>query len=269
MKYKKILLGSLAIGITTLVPIATIISCGSNTTKPKNIKVVVPTKATGKVSGVNGKGIYSTPTLTGTKVTADKTTGLSTGNTVKVTYTLLDGYIWNNKTTAAITLNFKVPKLNIGVVKPTATTTAVTMEGYNGNGTLYPKELTGTIIATSKSEGLSNGDEVTLTYTLKTGYAWTDGSTKPAISTYKVAGLNNGLDLPTTKNAKVTFTGTTGQGTFKMPTYANTTPHYGNPIPTNLKNGDTIKIEFQAKWRLCLQELWRISRCYLHSFWTS
>ena len=46
MKYKKILLGSLAAGITTLVPIATIISCG----KTADVKVAVPTKDSVKLT---------------------------------------------------------------------------------------------------------------------------------------------------------------------------------------------------------------------------
>ena len=59
MKHKKILLGSLAIGITTLVPIATIISCGNNGTTSK--KVVIPTTKSTKITytGVQGTGAYN------------------------------------------------------------------------------------------------------------------------------------------------------------------------------------------------------------------
>ena len=62
-----------------------------------------------------------------------------------------------------------------------------------------------------------------------------------------------GLADPTTTSAKITFTGASGSGTFKLPTYTNTTSAYvesggqtTKTVPTNLKNGNTVKILFTA-----------------------
>ena len=50
-----------------------------------------------------------------------KTTGLSNGDSVVVTYTLNAGYMWSNNSKEAIVLTYKVEDLKIGIAKPTNT----------------------------------------------------------------------------------------------------------------------------------------------------
>ena len=212
-------------------------------------------------TGIDTKGTFIMPdapantTVTITKGGQGTTPSviLKNGDEVELTFTLTQGKVWTDNTSEPKTVNYKVAGLPTGVVKPGATTTAATMGGYEGKGTIWPTDLTGTAITTDKTEGLSNGDKVTFTYTLKPGYAWQDGTNVPAVSVYTVSGLHAGLADPTTTSAKIIFTGTSGSGTFTLPTYANTTSAYveaggqtTKTPPTNLKNGDTVKILFTA-----------------------
>ena len=90
------------------------------------------------VSGLNGKGIYTPPILTGTTVTADKTTNLSNNDEIKVTYALESGYAWNDGKTNSIILTYKVENLKTGVMKPTIAGGSVS--GVSGKG-VYTHQL--------------------------------------------------------------------------------------------------------------------------------
>ena len=131
MKYKKILLGSLAVGITTLVPIATIVSCGSTSVKPKITKVPKPgpTTTKGTVFGTTGDAHYLKPELTGTTTTYKVTKGekgkLKKGDKIQVTYKLKDNYTWVGGKRDDATSIYTVNEFVLAVKKPGATTTAV------------------------------------------------------------------------------------------------------------------------------------------------
>ena len=151
-------------------------------------KVVKPIVAGGSVAGLNGKGVYTPPTLAGTTVTANKTTGLSNGDDVTLTYNLNPGYVWEDESVTPISLTYKVEGLNTGVIKPTEAGGSVT--GLNGAGVYTPPTLTGTTVSADKTTGLSNNDEIKVTYTLTTGHVWTDKNTDPITLTYTVKDLN-------------------------------------------------------------------------------
>ena len=157
----------------------------------KEKTVDIPSTVTGLTfKGVNGSGSIEqvvTP-IKGLKITTDKDEkhDLSNGNDVKVTYTLKEGYAWADGSTGVKTLTIKVQGLPTGVIVPTEVK-GLTFEGVNGSGSIKEiTSITGVTITTDKDEkhDLSNGDDVTVTYTLKEGYAWADGST--GVKTLKV-----------------------------------------------------------------------------------
>ena len=41
-----------------------------------------------------------------------------------------------------------------------------------------------------EQDKLKNGDTIKVTYTLKPGYTWSDGTTQPIVLTYTVSGLS-------------------------------------------------------------------------------
>ena len=110
MKHKKIILGSLAVGLISAVPIFSVISCGSNQTITKTPS---PEAAGGTISGSNKKGTYKAPIFKNTKVTTKLLNGakqgqLVNGNKINVTYTLNKGYEWENSSTKPISLTYIV-----------------------------------------------------------------------------------------------------------------------------------------------------------------
>ena len=158
-------------------------------------------------------GVYTLPTLTGTTVSADKTTGLSNGDEIKVTYALKAGYAWDDNTDP-ITLTYTVKDLNIGVPKPTEAGGSVA--GLNGSGVYTPPTLNGTDVAFKITKGtkdkLKNGDTIEVTYTLKPGYAWEDKSKTPTTLTYTVKNLNIPVQNPAVAGGSVT--GASGSGVY-------------------------------------------------------
>ena len=239
MKYKKIILGSIAVGTVTLVPIATIISCGSNKTNLKKIKK--PTVAGGKISGISGHGTYIPISIPGVKVTpnfsaAVKNNSLSSGQSFNVTFKLEKGYSWMDSTTNTISLKYTVPNLTSEVVKPTITTAGGTFSGGEGIGIYNPPTLKGTNILVSKTTGLSNGDHIVLTYSLKPYYIWKDHTKKPIEIILVVKGLSVKVETP--KNTDGSVSGVNGKGTFTAKDINGTTLKINEgQKTTNLSNG--------------------------------
>ena len=212
--------------------------------------VVKPTTAKGSVTGLNGKGKYTLPTLAGTTVSADKTTDLSNGNIIQVTYKLDSTHAWNDSSLKDITLPFKVEGLKTGVTKPTVATAPLLFGGLNGSATYKMPVLDGTTVTADKDSGtLSNGDVVTITYKLDAAYDWSDGTFNEIKLSYTVGGLNVGVAKPTTTTAHVDFWGEAGAGTFKLPSYKNTNVTIikggtGKTPSTGLYSDDEVILSF-------------------------
>ena len=205
-------------------------------------KINKPQTAGGSITGVDGKATYTPPTLTGTTVSADKTSNLSNGDKIKVTYSLTSGNVWQDESVLPITLTYNVENLHTGVIKPTKAGGTVT--GLNGAGVYTPPTLTGTTITADKSTSLSNGDNIKVTYALKPGYAWVDGTNKDIILNYVVGNLNIPVVIP--KVAGGTVAGLNGKATYTPPTLTGTDVSTTGKT-TNLSNGDEIKVTYALK----------------------
>ncbi len=96
---KKIL--CLGVFLTSIIPLSAVFSCVDETKKiiPKDNLVSIPTVVSGLTfKGINGKGKIDNPVnpITGVKIILSKTNNLSNGDKIRVTYSLENGYIWEN-----------------------------------------------------------------------------------------------------------------------------------------------------------------------------
>ena len=173
---------------------------------------------------------------------------LENNDSIKVTYTPKSGYVWSNGTSTSVTYTYTVKNLDIQIVKPTEAKGS--MAGYNGSGTFTATKVVGTDIAlgfsTGKSNGhLSNGDNITVTYKLNSGYVWPDGTTNDVIFTYKVKDLDTQVVKPTT--AEGSMSGNYGSGLFTPKKIANIKielSFLGNAKQGYLINSSKIKITY-------------------------
>ena len=264
MKHKKILLGSLAIGITTLVPIATIISCGNNSTKPKpkNIKVAKPGAKTtaGKVEGINNYGIFTATPLTGTTITSApvgtaKKDKYKTGDQITVTYTLNAGYAWEGGGTDVVNSIYTVGTLQNGIAIPTKSSVPLTFTGIQGHGTFVlptaPKNTTVKITAGGSGQTplatLSNNDTVTLSFTPTQGNIWTDNTNTAKTVNYTVAGLPTGVIKPGATTTAGKVEGINNFGKFTATPLTGTTitsAPVGTAKKDKYKTGDQITVTY-------------------------
>ena len=80
-------------------------------------------------------------------------TTLSTGTKVTLSFVPIGTNAWTDNTKTAKTVDYIVPTLPTGVVKPGPTTTAGKVEGINNHGVFTPTPLTGTTIESTAKTG--------------------------------------------------------------------------------------------------------------------
>ena len=198
--------------------------------------------------GPNGAGKAVIPRFSGATTKADKT-NLSNGDLVTITYKLELTYAWLDGTRGNVTLQFTVGGLKTGVAIPTNQSKPLTFTGLNGKATFTMPTLEGTTVTADKQTNLSNGDSVKITYTLNTGYIWSDNSKEDVVLTFTVEGVNVGVARPTNAAVPVDFYGSVGKGTYKLPKYKNTAVTIkkggsGTTPATNLNTDDTVILTF-------------------------
>ena len=263
MKYKKILLGTIAVGITTLVPIATIVSCGKNDVAVKKVAKPGATTTAGKVDGINNFGKFTATPLTGTTITSAPVAPATkdkykTGDKITVTYTLKLGYAWADASTDVVNSVYTVGNLQNGVTIPTKESVPLTFTGMQGKGTFKmptaPTNTTVTITAggegTTPSTTLITGNTVTLSFVPTGTNVWTDNTKDAKTVDYKVPTLPTGIVKPgeTTTAGKVD--GINNFGKFTATPLTGTTITSAPVAPATkdkYKTGDKITVTYTLK----------------------
>ena len=270
MSYKKLLLGLGAIATTTM-PIVAVISCGNDNEhikkkeatndSTKNVddgvdKLTKPTlgtlaASTKPTTTTSHDGTITIPMneidLSKIKVTVDHGTidvttgiisGLTSGQTIKVSATPKSGEAWTDGTTNPIEKEYiAATQTVVGLTKvtlgdSTGSTKPTTTTSDDGTITIPmdPIDLTkmdvtvdhGTIdTTTGVISGLTSGEKVTVRVALKTGEAWTDGSDAPiekeyTAATQTIVGLTK-VTLGDLTTATKPTTTTTKDGTIGIP----------------------------------------------------
>ena len=162
--------------------------------------IIIPTKLLVPVtfSGTQGKGTFTMPSYANTNITITAggtakvpSTTLSTGTKVTLSFVPIGTNAWTDNTKTAKTVDYIVPTLPTGVIKPTLTTIAKAT-GTAGKGSYTIKQftgMTGTIKSGDKTSNLKNGDTIIITYKLKEGYKWEDNTRSDVTLNLIVSGL--------------------------------------------------------------------------------
>ena len=190
-------------------------------------KIAKPTTLTAPVAftGYQGKGTYKKPEYANTTVQlydfndkpinkpeSDLSNFPYGSDDMYIGYTPNNNYAWNDGTNKMVKIKYVVKNLVTQMKKPTSSTAAVTIIGYEGHGSYKEPQYPNTTIQLFDWQGipiknpptnLSNYPYYTgsfcVGYTPNKGYTWTDGTNYMTLVHYKVEGLRK-YPIPSLNN---------------------------------------------------------------------